>query len=170
LNQYEPAIADLEAALLRQPDDREIAETLSRCCNNRAWELATGSGSRDPQRALALAQRAVALDSRGIYLNTLGVAQYRAGHDADAIATLQRSLKASGDQTDAFDLYFLALAHHRLGHDADARACLDRAVRWQQQHPNLPGNYPQELAAFRAEAEAALAQPILNLPDDLFAP
>jgi hypothetical protein len=97
------------------------------------------------------------------------VAQYRAGRNTEAVATLQQSLKVSAGQTDAFDLYFLALAHHRLGHDADARACLERALRWQQQHPDLPGNFTQELAAFRAEAEAALAQPTLDLPDDIFA-
>jgi tetratricopeptide (TPR) repeat protein len=111
----------------------------------------------------------VALDpNQATSLNTLGVAQYRAGHDAEAIATLRRSLEAGAGQTDAFDLYFLALAHHRLGHAADARACLDRALRWQEQHPNLPGNYTQELAAFRAEAEAAMDEFVLDLPDDVF--
>ena len=172
LHRYELAIADLEAALACNTDQPAIRERLGMCCNNRAWELATGPEStRDPRRALPLARRAVELTpAQNIYLNTLGVVQYRVGQHAEAIATLERSLAAGGGQTDAFDLFFLAMAHHRLGHRGQARAAYDRAVRWLGEQKSLAEQYAKELAAFRAEAEAVLARPAGELPDDVFAP
>ena len=139
LKQLEPAIADLEAALAREPDQPVVRERLALCCNNRAWELANGpEPPRDLDRALALARRAVELaPGEAIYLNTLGVVQYRAGRYAEAIATLERSLAAGHGQSDAFDLFFLAMAHHRLGHRDQARDCFDRAVRWLGEQKSL---------------------------------
>jgi tetratricopeptide (TPR) repeat protein len=171
LKQLEPSIADLEAALALKPDQPLVRERLSLCCNNRAWELATGPEStRDPHRALPLARRAVELTpGLSIYLNTLGVAQFRAGQYAEAIATLEQSLAAGRGQTDAFDLFFLAMAHHQLGHRREARSCFDRAVRWLNEQISLTEQYARELAAFRAEAEALLAGPSGELPDDVFA-
>jgi tetratricopeptide (TPR) repeat protein len=137
-----------------------------------AWELATGPAAlRDPKQALALAQKTVALaPDTAIYLNTLGVAQYRAGQYAEAIATLEKSLAASKGESDAFDLFFLAMARFKLGQVAQARADFDRAIQWRRDHPNLrqPG-WSEELAAFQAEAEAVLARPTSELPDDVFA-
>ncbi len=54
LNRYEPAIAELEELLRRQPDD-------PRAMNNLAWMLATSTDLRfrDPARSLRLAQDAV---------------------------------------------------------------------------------------------------------------
>jgi serine/threonine protein kinase/WD40 repeat protein len=172
LNQNAPAIADLEAALARRSDDPTIPERLAMCCNNRAWELANRSApQRDPNEALALAQRAVALDpNQGIFLNTLGVAQYRAGRNAEAVATLQRSLKANAGQFAAFDLLFLAMAHYRLNHIEQARTCRGQAQNWRETHQNdLNSRYAAELTAFGAEAEALLARPVRELPADLFA-
>ena len=45
LQQHEPAIADLEAALAIEPDQPTIRNLLAMCRNNRAWELATGPES-----------------------------------------------------------------------------------------------------------------------------
>ena len=62
LKRYEPAIADLEAALARHGPTRSSESGWRMCCNNRAWELATGPESRrDLDRALPLARRAVEL-------------------------------------------------------------------------------------------------------------
>ncbi len=141
--------------------------------NNVAWNLATGPlASRDPAQALVLARKAVALSPEDtIYLNTLGVAQYRNGNYADAIATLEKSLAASNGNTDGFDLFFLAMARHRLGQIAQARADFDRAVRWRREHPTLPQpDWPEELGRFRAEAEEVLASVRAELPADVFAP
>jgi tetratricopeptide (TPR) repeat protein len=169
---FEPLITGLETALARQPDQRRIRGMLAYYCNHFAWALVAAPGStHDPQRALALARRAVELaPTRGIYLNTLGVAEYRAGHYADAIATLEKSLAASKGESDAFDLFFLAMARCRLGQVAQARADFDRAIRWRRDHPNLPQpGWSEELDAFQAEAEAVLAVPVGELPADVFA-
>jgi WD40 repeat protein/tetratricopeptide (TPR) repeat protein len=174
LNQYEPAIADLEAALAMKSDQPQLQQNLALCCNNRAWELANAPEPRDDlERALTLVQRAVELaPGEDTFLNTLGVVLYRTGRYGESIATLERSLASGRGQTDAFDLFFLAMAHHRLGHQDQARDCYNRAVRWLGTPQSLPDQYVRELAAFRAEAEAvlALAGPGAELPADMFAP
>jgi tetratricopeptide (TPR) repeat protein len=169
---FEPFIADLETALARHPDQRRIRGMLAQYCNNFAWGLVTAPGStRNSQRALSLARRAIELTPKAaIYLNTLGVAQYRAGQFTESIATLEKSLAAGMGESDAFDLFFLAMARYKLGEIARARADFDRAVQWRRDHPNLsqPG-WSQELDAFQAEAEAVLAGPGAELPDEVFA-
>ena len=172
LHRYEPAIADLEAALAENADQPAVRESLALCCNDRAWELATGPDStRDAAAALLLARRALELlPNKTTYLNTLGVAEYRSGRYAESIATLERSLAAGGGRFDAFDLFFLAMAHHRLAHREAARGCFDRAVRWVAAQKDLSAGNAGELARFRAEAEKVLAGPFGELPDDVFAP
>ncbi len=140
--------------------------------NNLAWRLATGPAAlRDPEQALVLARKAVALSAgTAICLNTLGVAQYRAGQYAEAIATLEQSLAAGKGESDGFDLFFLAMARYKLGQLGRARADLDRALRWRRDRPNLPGQWSEELNLFQAEAEALLGIRLLPLPADLFVP
>ncbi len=133
LKQHAPAIADFQASLARGPDQPTIRESLAMSCNNRAWELVNGPAStRDPAGAILLARRAVELATdKGLCLNTLGVAEYRAGRHADAVATLERSRVANGGAYEGYDLFFLAMAQHRLGRGDEARRCRDRAhVRW----------------------------------------
>ena len=141
--------------------------------NNAAWELVTGAVYlRDPERAVSLARKAVAAaPDSAIYLNTLGVALYRAGRHAQAIATLEKRLEAGKGKLDAFDLFFLAMARFKLGQIAQARADFDRAVRWRRDHPNLTQiGLSDELDAFQAEAQSLLDGPPLELPADVFAP
>jgi WD40 repeat protein len=169
----ESLIAGLETMLARQPEQQRTRGMLAHYCNTFAWKLAAAPGStRDAQRALSLARRAVEVaPNQVLYLNTLGVAQYRAGRHAEAIATLEKSLAASNGGTDAFDLSFLAMARYRLGRVAEARADFDRALKWRRDHPNLsqPG-WSAELDAFQAEARALLDGPHPELPADVFAP
>jgi WD40 repeat protein len=169
---YRSFITGMEAMLARQPDQRRIRGMLAQFCNNFAWRLVTAPESaRDPQHALTLARRAVELAPRtSIFLNTLGVAQYRAGRYAEAVATLEKSLAASQGQSDAFDLFFLAMARFKLCQIAQARADFDRAVAWRRDHPN-PGQpgWSQELDSFQAEAQSTLSGTTGTLPDDVFA-
>ena len=62
------------------------------------------------------------------------------------------------------------MAHHRLGHRDRARDRFNRAVRWVQEGNDLGPDNARELAGFRAEAEAVLAGPAGEWPDDVFAP
>ena len=94
---------------------------------------------------------------------------YRAGRYPEAVTTLEKSLAAGAGEYDGFDLVFLAMAHHRLGHRDDARRCLDRTIAWLGRATSLRDAQAKELAAFRAEAEAVLAGPVGELPDDVFA-
>jgi serine/threonine protein kinase/WD40 repeat protein/tetratricopeptide (TPR) repeat protein len=136
----------------------EIAPNNPLLMNNQAWYLLTGPASqRDPVRALKLAKKAVErAPDQQVYLNTLGVAQYRNGLYGEAIATLEKSLKAGKGQFDAFDLFFLAMCHARLGDAAKAKECYDRAIKWIEGQKNLPPEYKEELPAFRSEAEGVL--------------
>jgi hypothetical protein len=66
-------------------------------------------------------------------------------------------------------LFFLAMARHRLGQRVQARDSFDRAVRWWSEQKQLPEPYAEELARFRAEADAVLVDfPVDELPADVF--
>jgi tetratricopeptide (TPR) repeat protein len=167
LKRYAPALDQLEPAFRTDPEtvraivDRTHRFRLDVIVNSLAWELATSAEPRrEPVLAARLAAFAVALaPGEQTSLNTLGVALHRAGRFAQAIETLEKSLKAGKGQFDGFDLFFLAMAHHRLGHGAEARACYDRAVRWLEEPKGLSGQHTKELADFRAEATTVLAEP-----------
>jgi serine/threonine protein kinase/WD40 repeat protein len=151
---YEPVIGELEAALAHRPDQPDIRGGLAQRCNNYAWILANATGSsRNPERALALARRSVELaPTQAMYINTLGVAQYRAGRYAEAIATLDRSLATGYGASDGHDLFFQAMAHWHLDHKPQALTCFHKAVEWIEAH--RPAD--DELVRFRAEAAALL--------------
>jgi Tfp pilus assembly protein PilF len=172
LGRYEPAIADLDIALAARPEDGDLRGRLAMCCNNLAWELAGVPGPRrELGRALVLARRARELGpEQGESLNTMGVLLYRAGRYREAIEMLERSRAAQHGWFDGFDLFFLAMARHRLGDRGRAREDFGRAVRWVGEQKNLAAQHRRELDAFRAEAEAVLAGPAAELPEDVFAP
>ncbi len=97
-------------------------------CNNAGWALVRDPGrpEADYQRGLRLAKAACRLEPENVaYLNTLGVAQYRCGLMAEALATLTRSNDLN-KQKEPSDLAFLALAQHRLGQSDKARDTLGR--------------------------------------------
>ena len=132
----------------------ELEEDDPNVNNELAWFLATNPepSLRDAARAVRLAKKAVtAQPDSAIYRNTLGVAYYRNGDDAAAIAALETSMRmhAGGD---SFDWFFLAMAHRRLGDRDDSRMWFDRAVQWMERHKP----HDAELSRFRAEAEEML--------------
>ena len=125
--------------------------------NNLAWLLASRPGvSPDdcsPGRRAGEAGRGDGAGV-GVFWNTLGVACYRAGDDAAAIAAFDRSmrLRSGGD---ANDWFFLAMIHHREERRDVAREWYDRAVAWMKAHP---ASEPEgELSRFHAEAARSLA-------------
>jgi tetratricopeptide (TPR) repeat protein len=97
-------------------------------CNNAAWTLVHDPGrpEADYQRGLRLAKSAYRLEPKNVaYLNSLGVAQYRCGLTAEAVATLTRSNDLNKNKEPS-DLAFLALAQHGLGQSDNAREALRR--------------------------------------------
>jgi Flp pilus assembly protein TadD len=84
-----------------------------------------------------------------MFLNTLGVAQYRVGNWADAIASFTKANELSPDRADFFNGFFLAMSHWQLGQKDEAREWYDRAVVWMEK--NQPKN--NDLLRFRAEAD-----------------
>jgi tetratricopeptide (TPR) repeat protein len=159
---------------LAQADRKRFHEMLPReprDINNLAWEMATGPyRERDPTLSLALARKAVAMaPDQSKFLNTLGVAEYRAGHHAQAIITLERSLAIGKGQADAFDLFFLAMARHQLGQIAQANADFKRALKWRQEYQKRTHpRWDKELDSFQAEARAMLEGQTADLPAEVF--
>jgi WD40 repeat protein/serine/threonine protein kinase len=100
--------------------------------NNASWAIVKSSGRsrEDYLRALRYIEAACRIEPEsGTFLNTLGVAQYRAGRDEAAMATLTRSDRVNAAAFQGSipqDLAFLAMAHYRLGHRDLALAALTR--------------------------------------------
>jgi tetratricopeptide (TPR) repeat protein len=156
LGEYEQAVADLRKVLGSKPaaGDEVAASTAL------AWALVTGPERlRDSAEALRLAERAVELDRKAFDpANTLGVVYYRLGEYEKARDTLRWAADELRKQPPPADtLFFLAMSHHRLGETADARARYDQGVAWLKARPALAGHQREQLDAFRAEAEALLA-------------
>jgi hypothetical protein len=130
--------------------------------NNEAWRLATHpeAKSRDPGRAVDLAQQAVELaPKQRRYWNTLGVADYRAGNYQESITALEKSRQLQAGQFAAFDSFFLAMAHWQLGLKDEAQNWRAKVVEWVQKNQEALKKNPahdDELRRFRAEAEELL--------------
>jgi uncharacterized protein with WD repeat len=165
--QAEPtAEPELQAACLKLAETWTVS---ARECISAAFALVRNPRGPDAlyQRGLRLAEAACRVEPvYGSYLNTLGVALYRAGLVAEALATLTRSNALNQEKKPA-DLAFLAMAHQRLSHPAQARAMLDRLRDVIRRGPEI--SQSAENRAFLAEAEAVvLYDPIF--PGDPFAP
>jgi len=167
--QAQPAVEpEIRAACLKLAGTwTESAED----CNLASWVLVRAPGRPESiyERGLRLARAACRLEpDNATYLNTLGVAHFRAGTVAEALATLTRS-NALNREKEPADLAFLAMAHQRLGHPAEARAMLDRLRDMMLLFWGRDANQVAENRAFLAEAEAVvLYDPIF--PADPFAP
>ena len=136
-------------------------------CNNAGWALVRDPGrpEADYERGLRLARAACRLEPKNVaYLNTLGVAQYRCGLMAEALATLTRTNDLNKGK-EASDLAFLALAQHRLGQPDKASDTLAR-LREVMKDPQQAGN--PESRAFLREAETIELDRVF--PADPFAP
>jgi WD40 repeat protein len=123
--------------------------------NGTAWKNVTvhDAGKDAYSRALRQAEVADHLAPKtGYILNTLGVAQYRAGHHADALATLTKSekLNATEEGSHPADLAFLAMARHQLSKKDEAKATLGR-LREVMKQPRWAKD--AEVAGFLREAE-----------------
>jgi hypothetical protein len=138
----------------------ELAGTwteLASDCNDAGFALVRDPGrpEEDYRRGLRLAEFACRREPRnGSFLNTLGVAQYRGGLAAPALATLMRSDALNGGKEPS-DLAFLAMAHQRLGHIADARAMLVR-LRDLMRQGRFAGAGGDQGRVFLAEAEVVV--------------
>jgi WD40 repeat protein/serine/threonine protein kinase len=153
MKDHAPAIADLQKALDLRPGRATDYNAL-------AWVYLTGpEASRDPLKALPLAERAIKMDAgRWEFHHTLGVTYYRLERWQDALASLETSVRTNKGEETAFHLFFLAMCHKQLGDGTKARDCFERGVRWAEKHKSkLPVHQQVELSDFHAEAEALLA-------------
>ena len=160
LTQWDEAVADISKALELQPDEPTFQ-------NNLAWHLCTPPEptKRGPRRAVELAEKAVKAEPKtAVFSTTLGVARYRAGDGAGAVAALQQALKRF-EEVKEFEkgvgrsLFFLAMAQQKAGHAPEARQAYDRALAWlkaNQQALEKNAWAADELRRFQAEAEEAL--------------
>jgi serine/threonine protein kinase/Flp pilus assembly protein TadD len=110
--------------------DRRFAMEVVRTCSLEA-------GPQDQHEPLVeLAQRTAEGDRNSWYgLYLLGMAQYRAGRNEDAVSTLRDSLTGSPEwECRSLSHPVLAMAHHRLGQVSEARQSLQAAAdaidRW----------------------------------------
>jgi tetratricopeptide (TPR) repeat protein len=99
---------------------------------------------------------------KGYGLETLGMAHYRLGQYAEALAALER-YKALSSEDPAF-LAFSAMAEHGLGKEVQARAALDRL----REQMNTQFSFNSDDVGFLREAEAVVLYDTV-FPADPFA-
>jgi tetratricopeptide (TPR) repeat protein len=119
--------------------------------NDRAWQLSVGDPrSRDPRRALSLAEEAVAVWPCPPHNKTLGVAQYRAGNWNGTIELLDKLDPYW--RNDSVTLFVLSAAHGQANEIEKGRKLYDQAVQWRMGN----GVTEEELRRLCAEAAAVL--------------
>jgi len=138
--------------------DRAVVPEGPEQLNEAAWRVVRDRRASPDEyvRALEQAEKAVReAPENGYILNTLGVAQYRTGRYADALATLTKSEKmnATKDGSHPADLAFLAMAQFQLGRKEEARATLERL---HDVLKNLRWFKDAEARGFLGEAEETL--------------
>ncbi len=117
---------------------------------------------RNPARAVELARKAVAVtpDDAG-NRTTLGIAEFRAGHWAEAAATLEKASALSKNGGDAYGWFFLAMADWQLGRRGQAREWYAKAVEWTNKYKPTD----DDLNQLRAEAAELLGVPAADKRD-----
>jgi hypothetical protein len=112
------------------------------------------------EEGLRMAEAAVgARPDYASYLNTLGVAQYRVGRCAEAVATFER---CNGLNTEAegapspYDMVFMAMAYQGMERHEDARRTLGLA---RELIAKAPAGEQGELGSMLREAEGVVATP-----------
>jgi hypothetical protein len=142
----------------------QVAQTHSQNAqqlNGLAWDVVKARGGDKEAYALALGQATGAFREEpksGYILNTLGVAQYRVGQYAAALATLTESEKLNTvafKGTQPADLAFQAMAQHQLGKSDEAKATLARLREVMKQERWAKD---AEAQSFLREAEETLQQ------------
>jgi tetratricopeptide (TPR) repeat protein len=128
-----------------------------------AYFLATApvASLRDSARALQRAERAV---DQSVHQNdpsssfrARGIARYRLGDHAAALADLDRATLMRNGRVDAADLYFRAMVRAQLGNKEAARRDYDEARRLSLIRLTVPDDERwSELQQLREEAEAVL--------------
>jgi WD40 repeat protein/tRNA A-37 threonylcarbamoyl transferase component Bud32 len=158
----EDVLAALRKDSLLDAADQRFALEVAQChpedpqaLNQAAWDTVRVRGvARDAYGVAAYrAEAAVRLaPEHGVLLNTLGIAQYRLGRHADALATLTKSEKLNviPEGSHPADLAFLAMTQHQLGKKDEAKATLGR-LREVMTSPNWVQN--TEAVDFLREAE-----------------
>jgi WD40 repeat protein len=138
----------------------EVAQSRSEnpaALNEAAWQVVRTTGLTKEEYTLALRRAECAVKTAagdGMYLSTLGVAQYRMGRYADALATLAESEKLNTmPLVQPADIAFQAMAHHRLAHKAQGDATLAR-LRETMKHPRWVDDF--EAQSFLREAETLI--------------
>jgi hypothetical protein len=139
--------------------------------NEASWSVVQrpDAGAAAYRRALRQVEQACRLVPQdGALLTTLGAAQYRAGNDREAVATLTLAdqLMTRFDPSVTVErLAFLALAQHRLGKPEEARTAQGRL----RLIVNQPGRERYATAPAPLREIEALKQD-LAFPSDPFAP
>jgi eukaryotic-like serine/threonine-protein kinase len=132
---------------------------LANLLSDRALQLAVGCDpkTRDPKRALDLAQEAVALfpnDAAG--QRALGAAHYLAENWKAAIEALEKSRLHADYRTDSLALFFLSMARARTNEKELAGKLFDQAGEWRMGI----GATDQELRCLCAEAAVLLGREV----------
>jgi tetratricopeptide (TPR) repeat protein len=142
---------ELRSAALRYVQTHGDSPTL---LTTESWNIVkTPDGSAQAYlRALQMAEVLNRLMPRnGLFMNTLGIAQYRNGAYADALATLTKSQELFHPDFVAKSA-FIAMSNFRLGHVDQARAQLNKLRAALKYDPNA------EEQGFLREAEALIGR------------
>jgi tetratricopeptide (TPR) repeat protein len=153
------AARDLLAALAEDlPDGGRGPGGPGQNQNSLAWFLVICPDPqfRDPHRAIELARRALdRAPKHADFWNTLGVAYYRAGQPAEAVAALEQAIKLRVGGGDATDYFFLAMARWQSGDEEQSQQAYGEALRWLERFPGAAG---AELVRIRLEADEVLGR------------
>lgn len=131
--------------------------------NNECWMVVSVAGRSVEEYESALQKAKLVCENvpdNGMFLNTLGVAEYRAGKYAEAVATLTRSRQLNRESTesdDPADVAFLAMAYYRLGQSDEGLKCL-RDLRALMKQPRWSRNKDAVTYLREAEDERLVAE------------